>query len=72
MPDVLSDGQVAYPDGSPEIVAQYSKDVTAFLMWTAEPHLEARKRLGALAIPFLIVLATLFYLTKRMVWRDIE
>ena len=40
----LSDGQVTYDDGSPETVAQYAKDVTAFLMWAAEPHMEARKR----------------------------
>ncbi len=52
MPKPLSDGQVEYPkleSGQPQVpetVDQYARDVTAFLMWTAEPHLEARKRLG--------------------------
>ena len=39
MPPPLHDGQVNYDDGSPETVEQYSKDVAAFLMWAAEPHL---------------------------------
>ena len=46
MPKPLSDGQVTFDDGSPATVAQYAKDVTTFLMWAAEPHMEARKRLG--------------------------
>src|SRR5262249_6106952 len=45
MPKPLSDGQVTYDDGSPTTVAQYAKDVTTFLMWAAEPHMEARKQL---------------------------
>ena len=44
MPKPLNDGQVTYDDGSPATVAQYAKDVTTFLMWAAEPHMEARKR----------------------------
>jgi len=46
MPKPLSDGQVTYDDGSPATVAQYSKDVTTFLMWAAEPRMEERKHLG--------------------------
>ena len=52
MPKPISDGQVEYPKNEagqpqvPETVDQYARDVTAFLTWTAEPHLEARKRLG--------------------------
>ncbi len=68
MPPPLSEGVVTYSDGSPETVEQYSKDVSAFLMWTAEPHLVARKRLGFEVMVFLLVFATLMYLTKRRVW----
>lgn len=68
MPKPLSDGQVTYDDGSPTTVAQYSKDVTTFLMWTAEPHMEARKRLGFQVFAFLIVFAGLMYFTKKKVW----
>ncbi len=38
----ISDDQVTYDDGSPQTVDQYAHDVSAFLMWAAEPHLEAR------------------------------
>lgn len=70
MPKPLSDGQVTYDDGSPTTVAQYSKDVTTFLMWTAEPHMEARKRLGFQVFIFLIIFAGLMYFTKKKVWAE--
>ena len=71
MPPPLSDGAVPYSDGSPETVDQYSRDVAAFLMWTAEPHLEARKRIGFQVFIFLIVFAGLMYLTKKRVWANV-
>ncbi|MGI6851948.1 cytochrome c1 [Mesorhizobium sp. 1B3] len=64
----LSDGQVTYEDGSPETVEQYSRDIAAFLMWAAEPHLEDRKQTGFRVIVFLILFGGLVYLTKRKVW----
>lgn len=77
MPKPLSDGQVEYPKGAdgqpvvPETLAQYAKDVTTFLMWTAEPHLEARKRLGFQVILFLLVFTGLLYYVKKKVWARI-
>ncbi|TVR10736.1 MAG: cytochrome c1 [Salinarimonadaceae bacterium] len=74
MPNVLQDGQISYtPEGAdgptaPETVDQYAKDVTAFLMWTAEPHLEERKRIGFQVMMFLIVFAGLLYFTKKKIW----
>ena len=68
MPPPLSDGQVAYGDGSPQTVDQYATDVAAFLMWTAEPTLVDRKRIGFQVMIFLIVFAGLMYLTKRRIW----
>ena len=70
MPPPLTDKRVDYSDGSPTTVDQYSKDVAAFLMWAAEPHLEARKRIGFQVMIFLIVLSTLMYFTKKKVWAD--
>ncbi|MGB3867717.1 MAG: cytochrome c1 [Xanthobacteraceae bacterium] len=70
MPKPLSDDQVTYEDGSPQTVAQYGRDVTTFLMWAAEPHLEARKRLGMQVMIFLIIFAGLLYFTKKKVWAD--
>jgi ubiquinol-cytochrome c reductase cytochrome b/c1 subunit len=70
MPKPLSDDQVEYTDGSPTTVDQYAKDVSAFLMWAAEPSLDARKRLGFQVMLFLIVLAGLLYFTKKRVWHS--
>ena len=68
MPPPLSADQVTYTDGTPQTVDQYARDVAAFLMWAAEPHLDARKRIGFQVGIFLIVFAGLLYLTKRKVW----
>ena len=68
MPKPLSDGQVTYDDGSPQTVDQYARDVSAFLMWTAEPHLEERKRTGFMVMIFLAIFTVLIYLTKRSIY----
>lgn len=67
----LSDDQVTYDDGTPQTVDQYSRDVSAFLMWTAEPHLEDRKKTGFSVMVFLLLFGGLVYLTKRKVWSDV-
>jgi ubiquinol-cytochrome c reductase cytochrome b/c1 subunit len=72
MPPPLSDGRVMYTDGSPQTLDQYAKDIAAFLMWAAEPHLVARKRLGMQVFAFIIVLAGLLYFTKKKVWQEVE
>ena len=64
----LSDGLVEYSDGTQATVAQMSKDVTAFLVWAAEPHLEAQHRMGFKAIIYLIILYTLVFMSKQKVW----
>jgi cytochrome c1 len=70
MPPPLSDKRVDYTDGSPNTVDQYAKDVAAFMMWAAEPHLEARKRIGFQVMIFLLVLSGLLYFTKKKVWAN--
>ncbi len=72
MPPPLQDGQVTYDDGAPQTVAQYSKDVAAFLMWAAEPKLVQRKRVGFQVMIFLIVFAGLMYFTKKKVWSAVH
>ncbi|WGD31973.1 cytochrome c1 [Ancylobacter sp. WKF20] len=72
MPQPISDGQVTYSDGSPETLDQYSRDVTAFMMWMAEPKLEQRKRLGFQVMIFLIIFAGLLYFTKKKVWKSVH
>jgi len=72
MPKPLDQGQVEYTDGTPTTLDQYGRDVAAFLMWTAEPTLEARKRLGLQVMIFLIVFAGLLYFTKKRVWHAVQ
>jgi cytochrome c1 len=68
----LQNGQVDYTDGTPTTVEQYARDVSAFLMWAAEPHLEARKRIGFQVMIFLLLFAALAYFTKKKVWADLH
>ncbi|MFZ1680683.1 MAG: cytochrome c1 [Rhizobiaceae bacterium] len=66
----LSADVVTYDDGSPQTVDQYARDVSAFLMWAAEPHLEARKKTGFGTMIFLVILAGMVYISKKKVWAD--
>ncbi|MBN8958154.1 MAG: cytochrome c1 [Rhizobiales bacterium] len=68
MPKPIEDGRVEYTDGTPGTLDNYSKDVAAFMMWAAEPHLEARKRIGFQTMIFLLVFAGLLYFAKKKVW----
>ena len=72
MAQPLYPDMVEYTDGTPMTVEQYSKDVTAFLMWSAEPKLEERKQMGAKVMLYLFILAALLYLSKRMLWRGVK
>ncbi len=68
----ISADQVTYDDGTPQTLDQYSKDVSAFLMWAAEPHLEERKRTGFMVMVFLAIFTALVYLTKKSVYANKE
>ena len=72
MSNPLSEGLVEYSDGTNASVEQMSKDVTTFLMWTAEPHLEARHQMGFKAIVYLIILTILVYFSMKRIWSRIE
>ena len=68
----LSEDIVEYGDGTKATVEQMSKDVTTFLMWAAEPHLEARHQMGFKAIVYLIILTTLVYFSMKKIWSGVE
>ena len=72
MSQPLYDGSVEYNDGTEATKEQMAKDVTTFLMWTAEPHLEARHRMGFKAILYLIILTILVYFSMKKIWSRIE
>ena len=72
MANPLSDDLVEYSDGTQATVEQMSKDVTTFLMWTAEPHLETRHQMGFKAIIYLIILTVLVYFSMKKIWSRVE
>ena len=71
-PPLSADGQITYADGTKSTVQQNAKDVAAFLTWTAEPTLEARRRTGVGVVAFLIILTILGYLSYQRVWADLK
>ena len=72
MPKVLEDDLIEYSDGTPVTEEQMAKDVVTFLMWSAEPHLEARHKMGFRAIIYLIILTVLVYFSMKKIWSRIE
>lgn len=72
MPPPLMGEDVDYADGSPNTLEHEAEDVAAFLMWTAEPKLMARKHAGFVGVGFLIILTVLLYLTNKRIWAPVK
>lgn len=72
MPMPLSSGQVQYSDGTEASIDQMTRDVVAFLQWTAEPEMEARKRMGLKVMIFLAIMTVFFYFAKKRVWGNLD
>jgi len=68
----MADGMISYEDDTPETVAQYAKDLSNFLAWAAEPHMEQRKRTGIKVFLFLLVFTGLMYAVKKKIWADVH
>jgi len=64
----LADEQVEFVDGHANDLHHLAEDVSAFLMWTAEPKMMARKQAGFVGVLFLAVLSVLLYLTNKRLW----
>ena len=72
MANPLSENIVQYIDGTPASEEQMAKDVVTFLAWAAEPHLEARHKIGFRAILYLIIITILVYFSMKKIWSRIE
>jgi ubiquinol-cytochrome c reductase cytochrome c1 subunit len=68
----LSDEQVEFADGSSNDLRYMAQDVSAFLMWTAEPKMMARKQAGFVGVLMLTILSVLLYLTNKRVWAPVK
>ena len=71
-PPLAADGQVTYADGTEATIDQMSKDVAAFLTWTAEPSLVDRIRLGWAVLGFLLFATVLAWFAKKSVWAPVK
>ena len=69
-PPLASDGQVTFADGTKSTVDQMATDVAAFLVWTAEPKLEARHQIGIVVMLFLLLATVLAYLSYQNIWAE--
>lgn len=70
-PPLTAAGQVTYAPGNPApTVDQMAKDVSAFLVWAAEPKLENRHRSGIAVVIFLLFGTVLGYLSYRQIWAE--
>jgi len=68
----LEDEVVEFADKHSNDVRHMAQDVSAFLMWTAEPKMMARQRIGLVSVGMLMLLGILLYLTNKKLWRDIK
>jgi cytochrome c1 len=71
MPQQVKDGVVTFADGTPNDAKQIARDVTAFLMWTAEPKMEIRHSVGFRVMLFALIFTVLAYFLKRRIWARI-
>jgi ubiquinol-cytochrome c reductase cytochrome c1 subunit len=71
-PPPMGDKMIKYTDGTAATQDQYARDITAFLMWAAEPKLEQRKRIGAQVLLYLAITSILLWLAKRRLWAKVE
>ncbi|OAN99573.1 cytochrome c1 [Parasphingorhabdus sp.] len=69
---IAGDDMVSYSDGTAATVDQMAMDVSAFLIWSAEPKLEERHQLGWAVIGFLLIATILAYLSFRTIWADVK
>ncbi|MGM0422574.1 MAG: cytochrome c1 [Pseudomonadota bacterium] len=72
MPPPIYDGAIIYSDGTEATVEQASHDVTQFLAWASEPHMDTRKAMGFKVILYLLAFTILMWFAKKKLWRDIK
>ena len=70
--ELVLDGQVSYADGTNATIPQMAEDVAAFLTWTAEPSLVARKQTGWAVLGFLLFATALAFLSYKQIWAGMK
>ena len=72
MAEPLFEGAVDYEDGTPATKEQMAKDVVQFLMYVAEPSLQARHQMGIRVLIFLGLLTLIFYISMKKIWKPVK
>tara|TARA_B100001123_G_scaffold93768_1_gene108006 strand:- start:3 stop:590 length:588 start_codon:yes stop_codon:yes gene_type:complete len=72
MANPLSENLVQYSDGTTSTEEQMAKDVVTFLAWAAEPHLEARHKMGFKVILYLLIISILVFFSMKKIWSRVE
>jgi cytochrome c1 len=70
-PPLSADNFTTYQDGTGSL-EQNAKDLTAFLSWAADPHLEQRKRIGWQVMLYLLITTILLYIGKQRIWARVK
>ncbi len=68
----MEDGFVDFEPAHANDLHHLSEDVSAFLMWAAEPKMMARKQAGLTAVILLALLTVLLYLTNKKIWAPVK
>lgn len=63
---------VVYQDGTEATIPQMAEDVTAFLVWAADPELTERKAAGVRNMLFLGLFAVLLWFSNRQLWKPVK
>ena len=61
-----------FDDGAATDLESIAQDVSAFLMWTAEPKMMARQQMGLTSVLLLSLLTVLLYLTNKRLWAPVK
>jgi ubiquinol-cytochrome c reductase cytochrome c1 subunit len=72
MPPPLTADRVTYADGTKATLDQEAHDITTFLAFTANPHLDERHQIGVKMVLFLVILTGLVYALKRKIWAAVH
>ena len=68
----LFEDQFEFADGHSNTEHHVAQDIAAFLMWTAEPKMMARKQAGFVGTIMLTILSVMLYLTNKRIWAPIK
>jgi len=71
MPDILGAADAQDVQQRTELEGK-AKDVSAFLVWAADPHASNRERLGYYVLGYVAILTLLLFLWKKQIWREID